>query len=717
MDNPENLPHPFHPMQDELPPSSNHAFTIDRRKFLTLSGGGLIVALVSNNFLSFAGETLPQESSTAPVGEVAAWIHIDEEGLVSVYTGKVEFGQNIRTSLSQIVAEELMLPVSSITMVMGDTDLVPYDAGTFGSRTTPQMGTQLRKAAATAREALIEMAAKNWNIPITGLTAENGMVVNSAANKKTGYGALTKGRQILRSISDNVPVIAAKEWKIAGKTVPKVNGRSFITGKHQYVSDMQLPGMLYGKVLRAPSYDAKLVDANDAKAKAITGVVVVRDGDFMGVVAPDVRTAGKALLAIDAKWEETNGQPSNANIFDYLLKNASGESGRRSSGDTKGNVEEGLNAAEFKHAKTYNINYIAHTPLEPRAAVAEWIDGKLTVWTGTQRPFGVQEELADVFKLNKEKVRVIVPDTGSGYGGKHSGEAAIEAARLAKTVQKPVKIVWTREEEFTWAYFRPAGVIEVSAGVNKDGAITAWKFSNYNSGGAGLDTQYKTANKQIAYIASKTPLRQGSYRALASTANVFARECHMTDLARMLRMDPLAFRLQNLEDDRFIAVLQTAAKSFGWTNSKTSGHGFGIAGGFEKGGHIATCAEVAVNADKEVKVIRVTQAFECGAIVNPHQLENQITGAIVQGLGGALFERIDFAGGKILNPGLSAYRVPRFSDVPEIEVVLIDRKDLPSAGAGEAGIIGIAPAIRNAILDAAGVALTDLPLIPNGVLP
>jgi len=717
MDSPEILPHSFDPPQDELPPSSKNAFTIDRRKFLKFFGGGLVVAFVLNDVLSFAGETSPQESATGPDGEVSAWIHIDEDGSVRIYTGKVEFGQNIRTSLSQIVAEELKVPVSSITMVMGDTDLVPYDAGTFGSRTTPQMGTQLRKAAATAREALIEMAAKNWNMPTTDLTAENGMVLNNAANKKIGYGALTKGQQILRSISDNVPVIPAKEWKTAGKSVPKVNGRSFITGEHQYVSDMQLPGMLYGKVLRAPSYDAKLVDANDAKAKAMPGVIVVRDGNFMGVVALDMRTAGKALQSIDASWEENTGQPSTANIFDYLVKNAGGESRRSSSGDTIGNVEEGLTAADFKLAKTYTVNYIAHTPLEPRAAVAEWIDGKLTVWTGTQRPFGVQDELADIFKLTKEKVRVIVPDTGSGYGGKHSGEAAIEAAHLAKTVQKPVKIVWTREEEFTWAYFRPAGVIEVDAGVNKDGAITSWKFSNYNSGNAGLDIQYKTANKQIAFLPSKTPLRQGSYRALASTANVFARESHMTDLARMLNMDPLAFRLQNLEDDRFIAVLQTAAKAFGWNNSKAPGHGYGIAGGFEKGGHIATCAEVAVNTDKEVKIIRVTQAFECGAIVNPHQLENQITGAIVQGLGGALFEKIDFAGGKILNASLSAYRVPRFSDVPEIEVILIDRKDLPSAGAGEAGIIGVAPAIRNAILDATGTALTELPLIPNGVLP
>jgi len=716
MDNPDYLPHPFEPTQDELPPKAEPAFAFDRRKFLKVTGGGLVVAFVLHDLLSVAGKPLPPGISPVPEGQVGAWIHIGEDGTVSVYTGKVEVGQNIRTSLSQIVAEELKVPLSSVKMIMGDTNLVPYDAGTYGSRTTPQMGTQLRKAAATAREALVDMAAKNWNTAATDLTTENGFVINTAANKKISYGELTKGQQLLMPISDSAHTTAASDWKVAGKTVPKVNGKSFITGKHFYVSDMKLPGMLYGKVLRAPSYGAKLVMADITKARAMPGVIVVQDGDFIGVAAPDVKTAGKALEAIDAKWDESTGQPSNKNIFDYLVKKSSAESGGRNSGDIKGNVEEGLTAADFKHSKTYNIHYIAHVPLEPRAALAQWSDGKLTVWTGTQRPFGVHEELADIFKMNKEKVRVMVPDTGSGYGGKHSGEAAIEAARLAKEVKKPIKIVWTRKEEFTWAYFRPGGVIEVSAGVNKDGAITAWKFNNYNSGGAGLGTQYKISNQQIAHLPSDSPLKQGSYRGLAATANVFARECHMTDLARLIKMDQLAFRLKNLEDDRFIAVLQTAAKAFGWEGSKTPGHGYGIAGAFEKGGYVGCCVEVMLNDNKEVKVLRVTQAFECGAIINPHHLENQATGSIIQGLGGALFEAVDFANGKIINSGLSAYRVPRFSDVPKIEIILIDRKDLPSSGAGEAAIVGIAPAIRNAIADATGVVLSTLPMLRSGVL-
>jgi isoquinoline 1-oxidoreductase len=715
MENKDHSPHPFEPQQNELPPKPNYDFTLDRRKFFKITGGGLIVAFVIKDLLSFDKETPSSEASSSIAG-VESWIHIGEDGMVTVYTGKVEVGQNIRTSLSQIVAEELMVPVVSIKMIMGDTDLVPYDTGTFGSRTTPQMGTQLRKAAAAARLGLLDMAAKKWNTTATGLRTENGTVINGASNEKINYGALTKGEKLMITISDNVPVMVPKDWKVAGTSLPKIDQRNFITGKHQYVSDMKLPGMLYGKVLRAPSYGAKLIDADMAQAKNIPGVTVVKDGDFIGVAAPDIKTATKAIQSINAKWEEKKEHPSNANIFDFLLKNVTEDVGGRNSGTTKGDVERGLTEADLKHAVTYNINYIAHVPLEPRAAVAEWANEKLTVWTGTQRPFGVQEELAETFRMDKKNVRVIMPDTGSGYGGKHSGETAIEAARLAKEANKPVKIVWTREEEFVWAYFRPGGVIQVNAGVNKVGIINAWKFINYNSGGAGLDTQYKVANKQVAHIRSDTPLKQGSYRGLAATANVFARESHMNDLAGLVKMDPLIFRIKNLEDDRLITVLKTAAQKFGWNGTKAKDHGHGIACGFEKGGYVGTCAEIKINDDKEVKVVRITQAFECGAIINPHHLENQVMGSIIQALGGALFEAVEFANGKIINAALSAYRVPRFSDIPKIEVILIDRKDLQSAGAGEAAIIGIAPAIRNAIADATGKTLNTLPMLPNGML-
>jgi isoquinoline 1-oxidoreductase len=341
----------------------------------------------------------------------------------------------------------------------------------------------------------------------------------------------------------------------------------------------------------------------------------------------------------------------------------------------------------------------------------------LTVWTGTQRPFGVRGELAEAFHIPEDRVRVLMPDTGSGYGGKHTGETALEAARLAKAAKRPVKVTWSREEEFTWAYFRPAGVIEVSSGVQKDGSITAWEFHNYNSGSAGIKPYYEIPNQRIVFHESNSPLRQGSYRALASTANHFARESHIDELAHELNMDPLEFRLKNLNNERLRAVFQAAAERFGWGKRKAApGQGFGMGGGYEKLGNIATFVEVNVDSKTgAVKVVRVASSFECGAIINPDNLRSQVEGANVQGLGGALFEAIEFENGKILNPRLSQYRVPRFKDLPLIETVLLDRKDLPSAGAGECPMIGLAPAIANAIFDASKVRLRSLPLVPRGL--
>jgi isoquinoline 1-oxidoreductase len=348
--------------------------------------------------------------------------------------------------------------------------------------------------------------------------------------------------------------------------------------------------------------------------------------------------------------------------------------------------------------------------------VAKWDGDNLTVWTGTQRPFGVRGQLAEAFRIPEDQVRVLMPDTGSGYGGKHTGETAIEAARLARAAKRPVKVVWTREEEFAWAYFRPAGVMDVMSGVRADGTIAAWEFHNYNSGSAGIRSYYNIPNQRIAFHATRSPLRQGSYRALAATANHFARESHMDELAHALKMDSLEFRLKNLKDERLRAVFEAAAKKFDWGKTNASGQGFGMGGGYEKLGNIATFVEVNVDRTTgEVKVVRIVSAFECGAIVNPDNLRNQIEGSNVQGLGGALFEAIEFENGKILNGRMSEYRVPRFRDLPIIETVLLDRKDLPSAGAGECPIVGLAPAIANAIYQATGTRLRALPLVPHGL--
>jgi isoquinoline 1-oxidoreductase len=500
--------------------------------------------------------------------------------------------------------------------------------------------------------------------------------------------------------------------------VPKVDGRAIVTGKHKYASDIKRPGVLVGKVLRAEGYNAALLSVDTKAAEQMPGVTVVHDDKFIGVAAADEQIAERALTAIRAEWKVPE-QPSSKELYDYLKKHpGTGQGfGGRGGPTKKGSVEKGLAEADHKLEATYTIAYIAHCPLEPRAALAEWKDGKLTVWTGTQRPFGVRGELMKALGLKADQVRVIVPDMGSGYGGKHTGEAALEAARLAKAAGKPVQVNWTREEEFTSAYFRPAGVIDVKSGVRKDGTLTAWEFHNYNSGGSAIGTLYDVPNQHVEFHGAKTPLRQGSYRALAATANHFARESHMDELAHAVGMDPLEFRLKNLTQPRLRAVLEAAAKQFGWGNAKsTPARGFGLACGSEKQSFVATCAEVAIDTSrKQVKVVRAVTAFDCGAVVNPNHLKNQIEGAVVMGLGGALHEAIEFENGKIINPRFSRYRVPHITDMPEQEVVLLDRKDERAVGAGETPIVGIAPAVGNAIFAASGFRLRAMPMTPNGL--
>ena len=622
---------------------------------------------------------------------------------------RFEIGQNIRTSLAQAVADELHVPMTSVRLVMADTDLTPFDLGTFGSMSTPRMAPQMRKAAAAARETLIALAAEQWNVAPGDVRIVNARFVNHDATKSLTFAEVAKGRKLVKTIPPDEAITPVRDWTIAGTSVPKVDGRDFVTGKHQYTTDLKREGMLYGRIARPSALEAKLVTCDTKAAEAIPGVVVVRDGDFIGVAAPDRETAIRAEKVIAVHWQAP-GQPGNAELFDYLKKNAT-EASRGGGSRPVGSIADGMAAADKKLAQTYTIAYIAHAPLEPRAALAEWNDGKLTVWTGTQRPFGVRSELAEAFHIPEEKIRVIVPDTGSGYGGKHTGECAIEAARLARGSGKPVKLVWTREEEFSWAYFRPAGVIEVSTGVKNDGTVAAWEFHNYNSGGSGIQVKYDFPNQNIQFHNSKSPLRQGSYRGLAATANHFAREVHMDELAHLINMDPVEFRLKNIKDERLKAVLQATAKTFGWGGKKGEGRGVGIACGFEKGSYIATAAEVSVEAKTgRVKIERVVESFECGAIVNKLHLNNQVEGAIVQAIGGALFENIQFKDGQILNGKFSQYRLPRFSDVPKIEVVLLDRKDLPSAGAGETPIVGLAPAVGNAIFDATGQRIRSMPL-------
>jgi CO/xanthine dehydrogenase Mo-binding subunit len=688
------------PERYELVEPGRYRFDLDRRGFLrvlTAMGGGLLV--VSTVPVAAQQETGRGGAPGAATEALAGWLHIGPDGRVTVYTGKVEIGQNIRTSLAQTVADELCVPMGVISLVMADTDLTPFDAGTFGSRTTPTMAPQLARAAATAREMLLDLAAARWQVPRQSLALKDGAISDSVGRSIT-FGELTHGQNLTGVVSSQAPEEPRDRWTVRGAPLHKVNARDIVTGKHAYPADVTRPGLLIGRMIRPPALGATVKTVDDSKARAMAGVIVVRDGEFIGVVAPNERAAKAAAAAVAVEWNLPTGLPTSETIFDYLRQTAQSPQGRGGGGGRAEGADSGSPAPPAASSRTfeatYRIPYIAHVPLEPRAAVAEWTGDQVTVWTGSQRPFGVRSDVARAFHLAEDHVRVIVPDVGSAYGGKHTVEAATEAARLAKAAGRPVKIVYTRAEEFMWGYFRPAGVITISAAVDTGGRLAFWQFDNYNSGNSGLNTPYTVAAKREQFHNADSPLKQGSYRGLAATANHYAREMHMDAIARAIGRDAVDFRLAHLTDPRLRAVLTTVAQKAGWPNASRPGLGLGIACGTEKGSYIATAAEVS-RTPEGFKVERLVAAFECGAIVNPDGLRHQVEGAIAQGLGGALFESIRFADGKILNGTMAQYRVPRFRDVPPIDITLIDRRDLPSAGAGETPIVCVAPAIGSAV--------------------
>lgn len=697
----------------ELSEPPRYVFELNRREFVGILGAGLVVSVVLPSALAQRAGGRGGDSADANLAER---LHIGTDGLITVFTSKVEVGQGSRTQLTMAAAEELRVPIEQIRFTMADSSLGPNDGGTAGSRTTPSSVPAIRRGCAAARQLLLESAAKAHEADVTKLNVESGKVTGLPSGKAFSYADLAKdgGATLKNKPASAVTIREVSEWTVLGTTVPKVSGRDIVTGTHKYPSDIIRPGMLYGAILRPPAYGAELesIDYPSTTAETV-GVKATHDGNFVGFAAPTSFAARHArdIVARTAKWKLKSDHPTSENLYAHLESHPTGRPNR----NVRGTPDDLLKRESTVRAD-YPIAYIQHAPMEPRAAVAEWQDGKLTVWTGSQQPQRVQQDLARAFSISAENVRVIIPDTGGGFGGKHSGEAAIEAARLAKEFNKPVHLRWTREEEFTWAYCRPAGLIKIAAALDDSNTITAWEQINFNSGGSAIATPYAIANTASEAKSCDQPLRSGSYRALASTANIFARESMMDELATKSGENPLAFRLRHLKEERLRNVLVAAAEKFDWNakwkpNSSTQTEGIGLACGTEKGSFAAACVRISVDhAAGTWKLLDITEAYECGAIQNPRNLQAQVEGAIVQGLGGAAWEEMKFKDGKILNPRFAQYRVPRFKDMPRIDLVLLDRKDLSSVGAGETPIVAIAPAIANALAYAAQVRIRSLPI-------
>ncbi len=708
------------PDRFELSEAPPYRFAWTRRGFLGSLGAGFVVAAG----LEGDGSEAAEKDDLGPV--IGARLHVGEDGTVTVFSSKVEVGQGSRAQLTQAAAEELRLPLDRVRLVLAETDRVPDDGGTFGSRTTGYTVPDLRKAAAAAREVLIDLAARHWGVvePTSGrIVARDGDIVDLENGARCSLGELAGTGDVDAAFASRVPadieLTKVTDWKVLGRSALKPTSRDVATGAHRYPSDIVRKGMLRGAVLRPPSYGARLAAVDESAARGIEGVVVVRDGDFVGSAAPTSFEARLALeaLAKTAKWVEST-HPSTKELFSYLEANVDKEAEARPQWNReKGAPQEALARGVTRVEARYEVSYIAHAPMEPRAAVAEWTDSGLTVWTGTQRPHGVRDELAKAFELPPDKVRVIVPDTGGGFGGKHSGEAAVEAARLARAARRPVSLRWTREEEFTWAYFRPAALIEAKAGLDASGTISGWDFTCYNAGAAALESPYDLADVRERYVPVKAPLRQGSYRALAATANTFARESLMDELAFAGGIDPLDFRLAHLKEPRLRDVLLKAAERFRYREriqglpSKSGKRGVGLACGTEKGSYVAACVAVKIDPSRgKIAVEEIVEAYECGAIQNPGNLRAQVEGGIVMGLGGALKEEIRFEHGRIANPRFSMYQVPRTRDLVPMDIILVDRPDLPSVGAGETPIIAVAPAIAAAVFHATGIRIRTMPI-------
>lgn len=696
-------------MRSERPRRPWHLTDTSEREYFELLGDGLVVLQPPRK----TGD--PAKAGWSPPTG-GAWIHLGADGSVRAFTGKVEVGQGTRNALRLVVADELDLPVARIDLTLGDTDLCPWDIGTFGSRSMPDAAPALRAVAASAREVLLERAEALYGLARPTLRFAYGGVLLPGTPVPVPFSELVRGWRELRQAAAGPPADTAP-GHLAGAPFIDGDASDVVLGSRLYVSDLRLPGMLYGAVLHPPRYGAPLVRVDTGKARGLPGVLVVEEPDFVGVVAQTPWQAHAALGALEAEWGEA-AAPGESEIEEHLRSHPVTEDSWDTDQSAVGDPVGALSSSSVTVRATYRTAYLAHVPLEPRAALARWEQGHLTVWVGTQTPFRAAQHVTKALGLPAEEVRVIAPYTGSAFGGKHGGEIALAAALLARAAQRPVLITYTREEEFRYGYFRPMAIIDLEAGAAGDGRLTSWVFHNVNAGAAGLRTPYAVANQKVTNALADSPLPQGAYRALAATANNFARESAMDELAVQLGVDPLAFRLKNLRDERVETVLRRACERAGWSNWKGGeGRGHGLALGREKGGHVATVVEVTVSPEGAVHVDRLVTAFEAGAIVHPDNLTSQVEGASIMALGGALFEAIRFGEGRVLNPDLSGYRVPRFSDVPEVEVVLVDRRDLPSAGGGETPMLAVAPAVANAIANATGHRLRSLPLLADGKLP
>jgi nicotinate dehydrogenase subunit B len=707
---------------DEFVMDGPTTFPVTRRDFLKLTSTGVLVLVAIDPAGALQETARPQTGRQGYPTDVNAYLHIGADNHVTCFVGKVELGQGSMTSLSQLLAEDLDVALSSVDIVCGDTDLCPWDMGTFGSLSVRSFGPVLRDAAAEARGVLLAMASERFQVPVDRLAVKAGVVtVAGDASKKVTYGQLTEGRRIERKLASKPAVKPVKAFTIVGTSARRRDALDKVTGKAKYAGDIVPAGALHARILRPPAHGAVMTQVDTSAAEAVPGVRVIRDGEMVAVLHEHRDEADRALVLVKAQFTRHDPPVDDVTIFEHLVKNAPKEQRAAEGGDPAGHLGAGIDVVE----RTYFDSYMAHAPMETHSAVAAVENGKVTVWVGTQTPFPVKNQVMQALKLPADKVRIITPYVGGGFGGKSASRQAVEAARLAVLAGRPVRVVFSREEEFFFDTFRPAAVIKITSGVDAARKIVTWVYQVYAAGERGAAHFYDIPHHRTSVYggwsgggnAGYHPFAVGPWRAPGASTNAFGRESQIDIMAAKAGVDPVEFRLKNLADPRMIRVLKAAAAKFGWVpKAAPSGRGVGAACGIDAGTYVALIVEVSVNkATGAVQVKRVVCAQDEGVVVNPEGSLQQIEGCITMGLGYTFSEEIHFKGGEILDRNFDTYGITRFPQVPAIETVLLDSPDVGAQGCGEPAIVPLGAAVANAIYDACGARLFRLPMTPARV--
>jgi nicotinate dehydrogenase subunit B len=673
------------------------------------------------------------------------WIAIEPDGTVVAYSGKVETGTGVRTALAQIVAEELEVAPDRVRLVMGDTGRAPDEGYTAGSMTVRMGGGQLRKAAAEARLALLERAAEQLGVAREQVEARDGVIsVRGASEQSVSYGQLQGGQPFARQISGTAPLKRPQEYRVVGSDTRRVDLVGKFTGEPSFVHDLRLPGMLHGRVVRArrPGAHVLAVDAS-----AVRNAQVIRLGNFLGVVAEREEQAIKAAEQLQVTWEESADLPPMESLYEWMRAQPTTDHVVAESGDAQSAMRS---AAKRVHA-VYEQPFQAHASIGPSCAVAEKQDGTLTVWASSGGVYPLRDALADLLRMTPERIRVIHMEGAGAYGQNGSEDVAADAALLAHEVGRAVRVQWSRRDEFIGEPKAAPMVMEVTAGLDEDSRIVAWRYdvwspshtnrprtalgllagceareqtpqaaAVYFMGGArNAPTNYALSNQRIMiHSLAEAPLRTSSMRTLGGAGNTFANESFMDELAYAAEVDPLAFRLRHLDDPRGRDVLEAAARTSGWGEALPAGEGRGVSFACYENdqAYAAMVAHVAVDeATGAVRVRRMVVAHDCGLIVNPDGVRSQVEGNVIQALSRALKEEVRFDAGGQTTMDWEGYPLLTFSEAPELEIVLLNRPDEPSLGAGEPATVTVAAAVANAVYAATRARLRRAPFTPERV--